>query len=97
MTVDHISINTGAHYGFRLRTALDNCRNGFKELEFMVDLMSHMNDGSDYSYLETKFGLKAGEGQTVQSEITSALALLRTDDPVSGVYTAIKGLFARLG
>lgn len=97
MAVQHISINTGTIHGRALREALDHLELGLTKLKDEVAAMPFMVDTDpnpdDYTYLETQFGLAAGDGAVAKAELESMLGKLTTDNSVTGVASAIQQVF----
>jgi hypothetical protein len=89
MAVQHISINSTKRLGSELRQAVNYGTAFDQQLVKLKDVMETMIDGTDYSRLETEFGLATGKGETVYNLVVGAA----TD--VSG--TNITQLLIRLG
>jgi hypothetical protein len=89
MAVQYISINSTKRLGSELRQAVNYGTAFDQQVAKLKELMETMIDGTDYSRLETEFGLAAGKGETVYNLVTGAA----TD--VSG--TNITQLLIRLG
>lgn len=93
MPVTHISINTSAPLGHKLRLALDYLESARDSLRDIVASMPGMVDGSDYSYLEAQFGLQAGKGTTAKAELEALMGKLDTDASVTNVKAAMQQVF----
>jgi hypothetical protein len=89
MAVQYISIDSTKRLGSELRQAVNYGTAFDQSLIKLKEIMETMIDGSDYSRLETEFGLAAGKGETVYNLVVGAA----TD--VSG--TNITQLLIRLG
>jgi hypothetical protein len=89
MAVQYISINSTKRLGSELRQAVNYGHAFDQSVLKLKEIMETMIDGTDYSRLETEFGLATGKGETVYNLVTGAV----TD--VSG--TNITQLLIRLG
>jgi hypothetical protein len=89
MAVQYINIDSTKRLGSDLRQAVNYGTSFEQQLDKLQDVMETMIDGTDYSRLETEFGLATGKGETVYNLVTGALAALRTGD--------LAGVIARLG
>jgi hypothetical protein len=89
MAVQYISIDSTKRLGSELRQAVNYGTSFEQQLDKLKDIMDTMIDGTDYSRLETDFGIATGKGETVYNLVTGALAALRTGD--------LAGVIARLG
>ena len=94
MAVAHISIthSAAAPHARPLRKGLDLFEEALTILKDEVAAMPGMVDGSDYTYLETQFGLPSGKGQSAKGELESVLGKLTTDASVTNVAAAIQQL-----
>lgn len=73
MATTYIATNTTRRLGADLRQAvhaLKEARSDFRELKATMETMI---DASDYTLLETEFGLPTGQGQTVYNLVSGAL------------------------
>jgi hypothetical protein len=89
MAVQHISINSTKRLGSELRQTVNYGTSFEQQLDKLKDIMDTMIDGTDYSRLETDFGLTTGKGETVYNLVAGSLTALRTGD--------LAGVIARLG
>jgi hypothetical protein len=89
MAVQYISIDSTKRLGSELRQAVNYGTAFEQQLDKLKDIMDTMIDGTDYSRLETDFGLATGKGETVYNLVTGSLTALRTGD--------LAGVIARLG
>lgn len=89
MAVQYISIDSTKRLGSELRQAINYGTAFDQQVVKLKEVMETMIDGTDYTRLETEFGLAAGKGETVYNLIAGAV----TD--VSG--TNITQLLIRLG
>jgi hypothetical protein len=89
MAVQYISIDSTKRLGSELRQAVNYGAAFDQQVVKLKEIMETMIDGTDYSRLETEFGLATGKGETVYNLVTGAA----TD--VSG--TNITQLLIRLG
>lgn len=65
MAKDFISINMQAPQAAMLRNYITNLRAAYNAGAQVREMMTHMNDSTDFSAIETMFGVPAGSGQTV--------------------------------
>lgn len=65
MAIDHISVNKSAPMASLLIAAINAQRTGYERMKQVREVMSHLNDGSDWTALETAFGIAAGKGQVL--------------------------------
>lgn len=68
MARDFIKIDTaasGATQAQTLKTAIAIMRQAYMQLTAVKAVMTHLNDGTVFTDIETLFGLPAGKGQTV--------------------------------
>lgn len=93
MAVQHISIQKGSPLGGQLYNAIDSLQASIAKLNELKDSMPYMVDGSDYSHLETQFGLATGSGSLAKGEIDSLMAKLNTNNAVSDVNAALQQVF----
>lgn len=73
MATTYIATNTSKRLGADLRRAvhaLKEVRSDFRELKAVMETMI---DGSDYSLLETEFGLPTGLGDDTYNLVSGAL------------------------
>jgi hypothetical protein len=77
MAVDFITIDTSnpqvAIGAMQLKTLCRQLRDGYNSGLQILAVMTHMNDGSDFTTIEKKFGLQAGEGQVVFDMVNGAI------------------------
>lgn len=92
MAKNFIGLPTGAN---RLSNSLLGACNtlamGRDQIRLLKEAMDQMIDGSDYTMLETAFGLSTGNGQTVYNLVAGTLADLNADVSLSSLisYLAI--------
>ena len=73
MATTYISTNTSKRLGADLRQAvhaLKEVRSDFRELKAVMETMI---DGTNYTLLETEFGLATGTGQTTYNLVSGSL------------------------
>ncbi len=72
MAVQYILVDTSQRLGSELRQAV-NYGNAFDtQVVRLKEIMETMIDGTDYSAVETNFGLQVGSGQTVYNLVSGA-------------------------
>ena len=76
MAANHITVDQSKRLGIRLRRLIDLQRETLQLNEQLKDIMEAQIPGSDYSVVETEFGLPTGKGET-------------TYNLVSGMYSAV--------
>jgi hypothetical protein len=89
MAVTYIKVDISKRLGADLRQTVVHGEQFDERLHRLKEVMETMIDGTDYTRLETEFGLAAGKGETVYNLVSGAV----TD--VSG--TNITQLLIRLG
>jgi hypothetical protein len=72
MAVQYISIDSTKRLGSELRQAVNYGTAFDQQMGKLKEIMETMIDGSDYSRLETEFGLAAGKGETVYNLVSGA-------------------------
>lgn len=67
MAIDFIHVDTGvnATQASLLLDTVRTLRQAYDKLGQVKRIMGHMNDGSDFALIETRFGLPSGTGQAV--------------------------------
>ena len=65
MAADFIPVNMNAAQANMLKTYVNTLRTAYNYGAQVRAMMQHMNDGANFSQIETSFGLPAGTGQTV--------------------------------
>lgn len=92
MANDYIGIDANSPQGRDLIQLSRQLNQVTDLLADIVNRQSHMHDGSDYSTVETIYGIPTGKGVTV----VTALAALKADlDAITG--PGIAQVIARLG
>lgn len=76
MAVDFIPITLTAPQGSQLKTAILSLIQAQAQLNSVLGLMTHMEDGVTFTKLETQFGLPAGTGQTVFNLINGTVGVM---------------------
>ncbi len=59
--------------------------------------MIQMIDGSDYTALESEYGVAAGKGDDLFNELDSLLSKVNTNDSVSNTKAAVDQMVAKAG
>jgi hypothetical protein len=72
MATTFIPINTGQRLGQQLRSAVDQLQAAKQALTKLKAIMDTQVNGSDYSMVESQFGLQAGQGQTCYNLVSGA-------------------------
>lgn len=80
-----------------LRSLIRQLKETREKLTTVRSQMVQMIDGSDYSALESEFGIVTTHGAGAFAEIDSCLAKLNTNSSVTDVLAAIDQLVAKMG
>jgi hypothetical protein len=72
MAATYIKVDISKRLGADLRQTVVHGAEFDERLHRLKDVMETMIDGSDYSRLETEFGLAAGKGETVYNLVSGA-------------------------
>lgn len=86
MAVSHVPI-TGTEHGAWLKRYIAALRTVITEGPLIESKMGKMIDGSDYSHLETQFGLDVGTGASAYGELQAVVLALQAD-PANEASTA---------
>jgi uncharacterized protein YecE (DUF72 family) len=89
MAVTYIKVDVSKRLGADLRQTVVHGAEFDERLHRLKEVMDTMIDGTDYSRIETEFGLVAGQGQTVYNLVAGAAA--------GTAATDIHQLLVRLG
>jgi hypothetical protein len=73
MATTFVQINTTNRLGNQLRAAIDQLRTGKDQLARLKAIMDTQIDGSNYSLLESQFGLQTAEGATCYNLVAGAV------------------------
>lgn len=96
MAVTYLPIGNTSH-GQALLQGFRNLNAGRDQLERVLAIMTTAQDGSNFTALETAFGLAPGNGTLVYAELSSMLAKITTDASVSNVMSAWNQAAAKFG
>lgn len=73
----HIDLSTTTADGANpLKSCIEQLRSALNAVERIQGWMVHNNDGTDYTDLETKFGLPTGQGATVFTLVDGSLQVM---------------------
>jgi hypothetical protein len=72
MAVTYIKVDISKRLGADLRQAVVHGAEFDERLHRLKDVMDTMIDGTDYSRLETEFGVATGQGETVYNLVAGA-------------------------
>jgi hypothetical protein len=92
-----IDFNSATQHGAELKSVIDRLRSTREDLDHVIGVMATMHDGSDYSHLETKFGITTGQGEGAWNELLSFQSKINGDGSVSNVNAAWKQLERKFG
>lgn len=84
MAADYIRVDRTKQLGNRLVRCADQLLDVAQSLAELLAAGSHANDGSDYSVMETIFGLQTGTGANVLTLIDLIDTILNTGSTVAG-------------
>lgn len=87
MAIDFISINPTASQAQALKTYIANLRLSQELGQRCLDVMSHMNDGTTFTAVETAFGIPTGMGQTVFNLVNGSLGSMKGTFQVADATT----------
>jgi hypothetical protein len=74
MAVTYIKVDVSKRLGADLRQTVVHGEQFDERLHRLKDVMDTMIDGTDYSRIETEFGLAVGQGETVYNLVAGAAA-----------------------
>lgn len=95
MATTYIRPTTTTVHGGRLLNIVDQINNSIADLRVLYSSMLAMRGGTDYTRIETMFGLNAGEGQTVFNYVKESIELI---DALDGTQpNKLQKLLQRLG
>lgn len=77
----------GTQHGAQLHAYRNALKLVITEGPLLLSKMAQMQDGSDYTELETAFGLEGGDGVSVKGELTSVVEALQAN-PADSASTA---------
>lgn len=83
MAVNHIDIESTLH-GAQLQQYRNALKTVITEGPLLLDKMAAMVDGTDYTHMETMFGLKTGKGAAAKTILTTVVEALQSNPPEPG-------------
>jgi len=91
MSIDFIKIDSSnlsvATQAQLLRSYISTLRQAFELGERILSIMSHCNDGTNFSTIETLFGLPTGQGQVVFNLVNGSVGSMQGTFQVSDAKT----------
>ncbi len=78
MANNHVAVNTAVLRGASLQSLVFQLQQARGNLGQVKMVMDQCIDGSDYSALETLYGLPAGTGQTVYNIVAGAKSVMES-------------------
>lgn len=66
----------GAAQAILLKNAISIGRQFYQQMTSIRQIMTHMNDGTDFTAIETFFGLPAGDGQLVFNLVNGSVGVI---------------------
>lgn len=87
MATTYVPINTGQRLGAQLRNAIDQLQSAKQALSKLLAIANTQVNGSDYSMVETQFGLTTGQGQTTYNLIAGTNTDLGNSTNVSEIVS----------
>ena len=97
MAIDFIPYGVATPRQSELRNLIKQAKQVRDALVTQRDMMSHMNDGANWTALESEYGIAAGSGDDAFAELDSYLAKVNSDASISAVKTALDQLVAKMG
>lgn len=76
MATTFININTGQRLGSQLRSAIDQLQAAKQALAKLKAIMDTQVSGTDYTMVESQFGLQTGQGATCYNLVAGCNAEL---------------------
>lgn len=79
MAIDFIPINqnqAGATQAIALKNAISIGAQFYQQMTAIRNQMTHMEDGTTFTALETYFGLPAGQGQAIFNLVNGAVGVI---------------------
>jgi hypothetical protein len=74
MATTFVPISTSTRLGASLRRAVDTLESAKQQLENLKAVMETQISGSDYTLVESQFGLQAGQGQTAYNLVAGVVS-----------------------
>lgn len=87
MAKDYIKIDNSAPQAALLRSYISALRSAYNLGTQCKAIMTHNNDGVDFSPIETLFGLPTGKGQTVFNLVNGSIGSMDAAFQVSDAKT----------
>jgi hypothetical protein len=87
MATTYIPINTGQRLGLQLRQAVDQLQIAKQTLAKLEAIMNTQVNGSDYSMVESQFGLQTGQGVTTYNLVAGTTSDLGNSTNVSEILS----------
>lgn len=84
MAADYIVVDRGKPLGSTLIRAANNLAAVREQIAELLAVASHCNDGSDFTLMESQFGLQAGTGGNVTTLIGLVDTILNQTGTVTG-------------
>ena len=99
--IDAIQYSASTPYQQELRSTIRQLGDNHAKLEFLLNKMNHLNNDSDFTALESEFGIPAGKGDDARDELASYLSKTNVTggagNTVFNVKDAREQLIAKLG
>lgn len=95
MSIDFIPINqnlNGATQAIALKNAISIGAQFYQQMSAIRNQMTHMEDGTTFTAIETYFGLPAGQGQTVFNLINGAVGVIEGSFQNNNIQTLIQSV-----
>ncbi len=89
MATTYIVIGTETRLAAELRQAVRNLVQAWQQIDHIKDIMDTQAAASDFSLIESQFGLPAGKGETVYNLVAGVRQKLNAAD--------VKAIMAQLG
>ncbi len=96
MAIDQIKIDTSAPATATqaplLKSYVNTLRQAYDVGTRIIDIMGHMNNGTDFTAIETFFGLPTGKGQTVFNLVNGSVGSMNGTFQVADCKTITEQL-----
>lgn len=79
MAIDFILVDntkTGASQAITLKNAISIGRQFYQQMTAIRQQMTHMNDGTTFTEIETFYGLPAGQGQAIFNLVNGSVGVI---------------------
>jgi hypothetical protein len=95
MAIDFIKVDTSTTTATEARSLIslrNALREAYEQVQLVLRVMGHLNDGSDFTEIEAKYGLTAGKGQIVFDLVNGSKGSMEGAFQVADVKTLTERL-----